>query len=113
MKLKELGYIINKTLELHPSRADLPVEIVLAESSIGPCASIGISYAGVGTDWDAYYFLINPYKGLVEKDFDREEYDRLKEEVMSFLWSKKDNKTKSFEVKQFLKCLTNKPDWIK
>ncbi|MFY9421518.1 MAG: zinc ribbon domain-containing protein [Bacilli bacterium] len=70
MNLKELKTIVDFTIENlqpHQKPEEIQVLITLSESSIGSRAASGISYIGMGFDWEHGQLRIEPSKKLVSK----------------------------------------------
>ena len=109
LKLSELKTIVDENLS---ERGDVDVKVKVWEDSLGATPSVGICDAFIGIDWDSGQFLLMPNVPICRKDNDREEYERLRRAVLEYLWDRKDKKW-SFETKQFIKALSEKPKWFK
>lgn len=68
MNLARLKFLINTEIaheKLSPEH--IPVLITLSDSSVGARASIGVTHADIGMDWEAGEFRIEPMEPLVLK----------------------------------------------
>jgi hypothetical protein len=113
MKLKELkskiDFIFNSRRQ--SDFDELEVCLSIAKPSIGPRATIAINNANIGIDWNGGQFILSPEVPVIEKEFDREQYEIMCRVITEYLWDVKDKKP-NFNTKQFLKCFKEVPEWF-